>query len=152
MIKIKIIFVCASSWFMGRALAASLRQHPEQFEALEALVKLIVNNAGKEERDSIPPFSANEECPVSTNPVRLLCDDEIGVVHLHLLGLKLDRVPPELFRFSGLTYLSLFDNKIAGAFPSQIGLLSRLTSFGIGNNAVTSIPSQIGYLTELRKL
>lgn len=53
-------------------------------------------------------------------------------------------------RMTSLRYLALFDTLVSGAIPSQLGLLTRLTSlFASGNRFQGQIPSQLGQLGNL---
>lgn len=53
-------------------------------------------------------------------------------------------------RMTSLRYLALFDTLVSGAIPSQLGLLTRLTSlFASGNRFSGQMPSQLGRLANL---
>ena len=48
-----------------------------------------------------------------------------------------------------VNWLSLYDNRLAGALPPEIGNLTALDSLTLSNNQLTSLPPQIGNLTAL---
>ena len=53
------------------------------------------------------------------------------------MGLFVDTTP-----FLDLTY-----NKLTGALPTEVGLLTQLTALRLHNNQLTGIPTEIGSLT-----
>ena len=62
-------------------------------------------------------------------------------------------IPSEIGLLTQLTSLSFYNNSLASTIPSEIGLLTRLTELSFYDNALTStIPSEIGLLTQLMKL
>ena len=48
-----------------------------------------------------------------------------------------------------VNWLSLYENRLAGALPPEIGNLTALTGFVLSNNQLTSLPTEIGNLTAL---
>jgi hypothetical protein len=48
-----------------------------------------------------------------------------------------------------VNWLSLYDNRLAGALPPEIGNLTAMTGLSLGSNQLTSLPPQIGSLTAL---
>ena len=62
-------------------------------------------------------------------------------------------LPTQLTRLSALIRLDLHGNKLTGAIPIDIGNLSRLTNLDLSSNQFSNeIPSSIGSLTNLLKL
>lgn len=48
-----------------------------------------------------------------------------------------------------VTRLTLYDNRLTGALPPEIGNLTALAGLSLGNNQIISVPTQIGNLTGL---
>lgn len=47
----------------------------------------------------------------------------------------------------------LFDNKLAGTIPSEVGLMANLELFGVGGNSLNgTLPTEIGVLSNLQVL
>ncbi|MEN8216336.1 MAG: leucine-rich repeat domain-containing protein [Pseudomonadota bacterium] len=77
----------------------------------------------------------------------------------HVFGLYLYQnrltgsIPPELGNLSGLEYLYLESNSLTGSIPSELGNLSNLRSLHLGHNSLTgSIPPELGNLSNLEYL
>ena len=81
-------------------------------------------------------------------------DDEGRVSELLLYENRLrGHIPPELGNLSNLTVLSLYSNQLSGTIPSEIGNLSRLEVLALSSNQLNgSIPSEIGNLSRLEVL
>lgn len=60
-------------------------------------------------------------------------------------------VPPEVFDYTALTYLTLSSNKIR-TMPSELGLLTALRKLYLCHNLLTYLPSSISKLTSLEVL
>ena len=62
-------------------------------------------------------------------------------------------LPPELGNLTGLTQLTLLDNKLTGPIPSELANLSQLTHIFLGDNQLSGpIPSELGRMTKLQGL
>jgi len=48
-----------------------------------------------------------------------------------------------------VSWLSLYENRLTGALPPEIGNFTAMTGIYLGNNQLTSLPPQIGSLTAL---
>jgi len=59
-------------------------------------------------------------------------------------------IPSELGTTSTLQYLWLSNNNISGPLPSQLGNLTDLRFLWFANNSVTSLPRELGTLHNLR--
>ncbi|MDE0554901.1 MAG: leucine-rich repeat domain-containing protein, partial [Candidatus Poribacteria bacterium] len=76
------------------------------------------------------------------------------VTRLSLWNNRLNgQIPSELGRLEKLEFLWLHSNQLSGSIPSQLGQLANLTQLGLHNNQLSgSIPSQLGQLTNLIEL
>ena len=76
----------------------------------------------------------------------------IIVLYLPFQGLT-GILPPELGDLTGLTQLTLLDNKLTGPIPSELANLSQLTDIFLGDNQLSGpIPSELGRMTKLQGL
>ena len=57
-------------------------------------------------------------------------------LNLALQGLT-GTLPTELFQYTQLTYLSLFNNQISGTVPTEMGRLTQLTGLWLNNNQIS---------------
>ena len=74
------------------------------------------------------------------------------LVYLNHQGLT-GILPPELGNLTGLTQLTLLDNKLTGPIPSELANLSQLTHIFLGDNQLSGpIPSELGRMTKLQGL
>jgi internalin A len=70
---------------------------------------------------------------------------------LDLSGLRLTKVPPEIWQLTRLANLDLGGNDLT-CVPPEIGLLENLTTLEIHDNQLTSLPQEIGQVCKLKKL
>ena len=70
---------------------------------------------------------------------------------LHLSGLGLTSVPPEIGQLANLTTLYLSKNQLTSV-PPEIGQLANLTTLNLHINQLTSVPPDIGQLANLTTL
>ncbi|OYW77555.1 MAG: hypothetical protein B7Z37_03775 [Verrucomicrobia bacterium 12-59-8] len=70
---------------------------------------------------------------------------------LHLSGLGLTTLPPEIGQLTALTSINLTSNYLS-ALPPEIGQLTSLTTLFLGNNQLIALPPEIGQLTSLTSL
>lgn len=76
-------------------------------------------------------------------------DEELLLPHMALAG----RVPTELGLLSHLTTLDLAHNDLSGTLPSELGRLTRLRQLALPRNSISGIvPSQLGMLSSLERL
>ena len=71
---------------------------------------------------------------------------------LDLSGNGLEKVPDYVFGQFRLIELDLSGNKLTGALPAEIRLLTRLRSLDASDNAMTGVPAEIGQLLELQEI
>lgn len=71
---------------------------------------------------------------------------------LDLSGQGLTRVPPDVFEKTGLVELNLSGNRLTGAIPAEIRLLTALRVLDLSGNGMTGLPAEVGQLRELRTL
>ncbi len=74
-----------------------------------------------------------------------------GRPHLHLGGLGLTTLPPEIGQLTALTTLWLHNNKLK-TLPPEIGQLTALSELYLDNNKFTTLPLAIGQLKSLTVL
>ena len=76
------------------------------------------------------------------------------VIELDLYDNRLTgEIPPELGRLSNLTDLWLHDNQLTGEIPPELGRLSNLTLLRLHDNRLTGeIPPELGRLSNLTGL
>jgi hypothetical protein len=74
--------------------------------------------------------------------------DGNAIVSIDLKGNRLKgSIPPEIFGFlQTLTTLSLANNELYGPIPKEIGIMSEVDIIDLGDNHLTSIPSEMGNL------
>lgn len=76
-------------------------------------------------------------------------DEALVLPHMALAG----RVPTELGLLSHLTTLDLAHNDLSGTLPSELGRLTRLRRVTLPRNSISGVvPSQLGMLTNLQTL
>ena len=76
------------------------------------------------------------------------------VTHLSLYDTRLrGSIPAELGQLTYLKSLYLYENDLNGSIPAELGNLTNLTSLIMGeNNLSGSIPAELGNLTNLTSL
>lgn len=81
----------------------------------------------------------------------VICDDDNTTV-LHLLlprnGLA-GEISPSLFNVTSLQTIDLNDNELYGTIPSELGMLTDLKKLRLSYNELTGIPTTFGLLTNL---
>ena len=72
---------------------------------------------------------------------------------LHLFENKLNgTIPTELGLLSNMEQLDLYSNQLTGTIPSELGLLSNLMTFYLGSNQLTgAVPTTLATLPLLSK-
>src|SRR5258708_3462125 len=78
-------------------------------------------------------------------------DEQGGLLRLNLGGLKLVQLPPELWQFTSLQELDLYQNQLSG-LPAELGQLANLRTLDLYQNQLSSLPSELGQLANLRGL
>ena len=82
------------------------------------------------------------------------CDASNRVVSINLfnMGVK-GTLPTQIALLTGLSSLDLHHNSLSGSIPTQMGLLTNLQYLALSDNLLTgSIPTQFGNLTQLNNL
>jgi internalin A len=74
-----------------------------------------------------------------------------GDKELNLAGLRLKRLPPEIWQLGSLKELVLFDNQLS-TLSTEIGQLANLQQLWLQNNQMNSVPAEIGRLMNLTHL
>jgi Leucine-rich repeat (LRR) protein len=64
----------------------------------------------------------------------------------------LTQVSQDVFEQTQLVELNLSDNRLTGAIPAEIRLLSKLEVLDMSDNAMTGLPAEIGQLSHLKTL
>lgn len=77
--------------------------------------------------------------------------DKSELLGLDMSGVRIKRLPMELFQFAFLTELRLANNFLASV-PSEIGLLRTLTALDLSNNQLSTLPRELSKLTNLTEL
>lgn len=82
------------------------------------------------------------------------CNSDEDVTRIDLGANQLSgTIPSQLFLLSQLTSLNLNRNKIFGTIPTEIGQISLLENLDLHSNPLTgTIPSEVGYLTNIQHL
>ena len=92
------------------------------------------------------PITNWDGIAVGGTPQRIIM---LYLPHQGLTGI----LPPELGNLTGLTQLTLLDNKLTGPIPSELANLSQLTHIFLGDNQLSGpIPSELGRMTKLQGL
>ena len=92
------------------------------------------------------PITNWDGITVGGTPQRIIM---LYLPHQGLTGI----LPPELGNLTGLTQLTLLDNKLTGPIPSELANLSQLTDIFLGDNQLSGpIPSELGRMTKLQGL
>ena len=73
------------------------------------------------------------------------------MIHLDLVGLGLESLPPEIGHLKRLEVLNLFDDNLT-TLPPEIGKLTNLRGLMVTNNCLTALPPEIGQLSQLEHL
>ena len=81
----------------------------------------------------------------------VVCDENNQVTQLSLSGKQLTTIPSEIELLSNLTSLVFFQNQLT-SFPVEFYNLTNLTSLNFGINQVASLAPEIGQLTNLTNL
>jgi Leucine-rich repeat (LRR) protein len=94
-------------------------------------------------------LSLSHECDwygVSGCPDSILDGD--GVVSIDLTGNGLKGpLPPEVLGLETLSSVLLANNELSGPIPKEIGVMSKAKIIDLGENQLTSIPSEMGTLS-----
>ena len=76
--------------------------------------------------------------------------DEFAVTNLDLKENKLKgEIPPEIMFLPDLKVLNVASNDLVGPIPREVGRLTKLKILELAENHLTSIPSEVGLLTNL---
>src|SRR5258707_946356 len=78
-------------------------------------------------------------------------DEQGGLLRLNLGGLKLVQLPPELWQFTSLQELDLYQNQLSG-LPAELGQLANLRTLDLYQNQLSSLPAELGQLANLQAL
>jgi Leucine-rich repeat (LRR) protein len=102
-------------------------------------------------------FVFNGPAPTSPGEIKTWLKDPAnaaqlnGVQTLHLSGLGLKAIPPEISALTQLQNLNLSSNQIS-CIPDSLSNLSQLQRLSLANNKISSIPDSLGSLSQLQKL
>jgi hypothetical protein len=75
----------------------------------------------------------------------------IGAQELHLAGLHLEQLPPEVGQLTQLRELYLLRNQLTG-LPTEISQLTQLQLLDLDGNQLASFPPEISQLSQLQRL
>ena len=70
---------------------------------------------------------------------------------LHLCGLQLTQVPPEVWQCSSLREFYLSNNQFS-VLPAEVGQFTALQTLNLSNNQLSVLPAEVGNLTKLQML
>ncbi len=71
---------------------------------------------------------------------------------LDLSGQGLTAVPSDVFKRTDLVELDVSRNRLKGALPAEIRMLTKLKTLDASDNAMTGVPAEIGQLRDLTTL
>jgi Leucine-rich repeat (LRR) protein len=102
-------------------------------------------------------FVFNGPAPTSPGEIKAWLKDPTnaaqlnGVQTLHLSGLGLKAIPPEISALTQLQNLNLSNNQIS-CIPDSLSNLSQLQWLSLSNNKISSIPDSLSKLSQLQGL
>ncbi len=114
------------------------------YSIIVAIFLLTTLGAGCVSQTSTTPPSETPSAPVSIpGASRNVLD---------LSNKNLTQVSQDVFKKTNLTELNLSHNRLTGAIPAEIRMLSQLEALDLSDNMMTGLPAEVGQLSHLKVL